>query len=98
MPVIGPHVKQKVSLMICNIYGIHQGRFYFGQLHIGHIDDSKPGRGRCVVLLNCEWNERMTASEAAASITGEAVDGFTFWKLSSTHRPIAEVADERRRG
>ena len=51
--------------MIYNIYGVHQGRTYFGQLHVGYIDDREPGRGRCVVLLDSEWNERVTASEAA---------------------------------
>ena len=83
--------------MIYNIYGIHQGRMYSGQLHVGHINHREPGGGRCVVLLNREWNERMTASEASKRITGEAVDGFTFWKLSCSHKPIAEVADERRK-
>ena len=81
--------------MICNIFAIYQGRRHFGQLHIGHIDHEDPDGGKCVVLLNHEWNERMTAAETAKRITGEVVDGLAFWKLSRMHRPISQVVDER---
>ena len=84
--------------MIWSIYGVHQGRIHHGQLHVGYIDDSEPWRGRCVVLLDAKWNERVTASEAARSVTGEAVEGFTFWKLSDTHKPIANVAGDTEGG
>ena len=83
-------------MMIHYIYGDHGEYRFPGELDDSRIFHDGRGDGNCVRRLDprTEW---MAASTAASTITGNQVNGWLFWKLRATDRPIDELRANLRR-